>query len=90
MDVIQKHAYDFILERLAPATIPNDGKQTPMHGHPVFKAQHATGTCCRGCLFKWPHIEKGKELSKRQIDDIVDVLMTWIRKEHEKAKKESF
>lgn len=89
MDVIQRHVYDFILARLAPATIPNDGKQTPMRGHPVFKAQHATGTCCRGCLFKWHHIEKGKELSKSQIDDIVDVLMTWIRKEHEKAKKDS-
>ncbi|VFT76303.1 Uncharacterised protein [Klebsiella aerogenes] len=28
----------------------NHGKQTPMRGHPVFIAQHATATCCRGCL----------------------------------------
>lgn len=35
---IKEHAYDFIKKRLAPAVIPNDGKQTPMRGHPVFIA----------------------------------------------------
>lgn len=49
-EVIDQHAADFIASRLAPAQIPNDGKQTPMRGHPVFIAQHATATCCRGCL----------------------------------------
>lgn len=49
---IKQHAYDFITKRLAPEVIENDGKQTPMHGHPVFIAQHATATCCRSCLFK--------------------------------------
>ena len=47
---IRKHAEDFVAKRLAPAVIPNDGKQTPMRGHPVFIAQHATGCCCRGCF----------------------------------------
>lgn len=47
---IRKHAEDFVAKRLAPAIIPNDGKQTPMRGHPVFIAQHATGCCCRGCF----------------------------------------
>ena len=42
MDTIRQHAWDFIEKRLAPAVIPNDGKQTPMRGHPVFIAQHAT------------------------------------------------
>ena len=37
-----------------------DGKQTPMKNHPVFIAQHATATCCRGCLEKWHHIPKEK------------------------------
>jgi len=50
MDVIESHARDFVRDRLAPAEIPNDGKQTPMKGHPVFLAQHATACCCRGCL----------------------------------------
>ena len=38
--VIEQHARDFVKERLAPAVISNDGKQTPMKGHPVFIAQH--------------------------------------------------
>ena len=29
---IRKHAEDFVAKRLAPAVIPNDGKQTPMRG----------------------------------------------------------
>ena len=29
---IRKHAEDFVAKRLAPAVIPNDGKQTPMEG----------------------------------------------------------
>ena len=32
-----------------PSRKTTDGK-TPMRGHPVFIAQHATATCCRGCL----------------------------------------
>lgn len=79
--VIEKHAYDFISRRLAPRVIFNDGKQTPMRGHPVFLAQHATATCCRGCLFKWHHIATDKKLSKEEIDYVVKVIMEWIKKE---------
>ena len=43
--VIKSHAYDFISKRLAPYPTLNDGKQTPMRGHPVFIAEHATATC---------------------------------------------
>ena len=57
LDVIEQHARDFISKRIAPAVILNDGKQTPMKNHPVFIAQHATATCCRGCLYKWYHIK---------------------------------
>lgn len=81
IDVISQHAYDFISKRLAPKVILNDGKQTPMRGHPVFIAQHATATCCRGCLFKWHHISKNKELSRNEIDYVVRVIMKWIKNE---------
>ena len=50
MDVMRSHAKDFVRQKLAPAEPLNDGKQTPMHGHPIFKAMHATGCCCRGCV----------------------------------------
>ena len=64
-DTIRSHAKDFISKRLAPAEIPNDGKQTPMRGHPVFIAQHATATCCRGCLEKWHKIPKNRVLTEQ-------------------------
>ena len=79
--VIEQHARDFITERLGPAAIANDGKQTPMRNHPVFIAQHATGTCCRRCLEKWHGIERGKTLTEEQIDRIVSVIMQWLRRQ---------
>ena len=82
MDTIRSHAADFVRTRLAPAQIPNDGKQTPMRGHPVFLAQHATGCCCRGCLYKWYRIPAGVQLAEEQQEYIVDVLMAWIEKEY--------
>lgn len=81
LDVIRSHAVDFIRERLAPAQIPNDGKQTPMKGHPAFVAQHATGTCCRNCLCKWHKIQPGIQLNERQQEYCVDVIMEWIRRQ---------
>ena len=78
---ITSHAYDFINKRLAPHFIPNDGKQTPMRGHPVFIAQHATATCCRSCLYKWHKITPGKTLSKYEVDYVVKVIMEWIIRE---------
>ena len=84
LDTIRQHAKDFIAKREAPAYIANDGKQTPMRGHPVFIAQHATATCCRECIRKWHKIQPGKELSQVQQDYLVDVIMTWIQKEIER------
>lgn len=85
MDTMRLHAYDFISTRLAPAEIPNDGKQTPMRGHPVFIAQHATACCCRGCLYKWYKVKKGRQLNEAQIEKIVNLIMAWIEKECESA-----
>src|SRR2546429_8692278 len=62
LEMVMEHAADFIRQRLAPAHPPNDGKQTPMRNHPVFIAQHATATCCRGCLEKWHRIKQGNAL----------------------------
>ena len=81
LDKIEEHARDFIAKREAPALIPNDGKQTPMKGHPVFIAQHATATCCRECIRKWHKMKSGVELTQIQQDYLVDVIMKWIKKE---------
>ena len=81
MAAIRAHAYDFVSTRLAPAHPHNDGKQTPMDGHPVFVAQHATATCCRGCLNKWWKVPQGKQLTLPQMDKIVNLIMAWIERE---------
>lgn len=82
MATIRSHASDFVAKRLAPAEIPNDGKQTPMRGHPVFIAQHATGCCCRGCFAKWYHIPAGRALTEHEQQYAVSVLMAWIEKNY--------
>ena len=81
LEKIVSHAYDIINKRLRPKIIENDGKQTPMNGHPVFIAQHATATCCRGCLFKWHNIEQDKELTDYEVKVIVNIIMKWIIKQ---------
>ncbi len=78
---IQAHALNFVTQRLAPATPLGDGKQTPMKGHPVFMAQHATATCCRKCLRKWHGIPQGKVLSRHEVAYVVTVIMDWVENE---------
>ena len=85
MDTIKKHTIDFINQKLAPAYPDNDGKQTPMKGHPVFIAQHACGCCCRGCLEKWHNIPKGRELTNNQKNYIYCLLIKWIELEYRKG-----
>lgn len=82
LDVIRTHAADFVANRLAPAEIPNDGKQTPMRGHPVFVAQHACACCCRGCLNKWYRVPQGRALTRTEQQKTVNLLMAWIEKEY--------
>jgi len=78
LDIIEDHAYDFVDKRLGSSFIKNDGKQTPMRGHPVFVAQHATATCCRGCIEKWHNIKNGKMLEEDEKEYLVAVIMNWI------------
>jgi len=78
INTIRQHAIDFIKTRIAPKNPKNDGKQTPMRGHPVFIAQHATATCCRGCIQKWHGIKKGRALSNPEIQSLVELIMGWI------------
>ena len=81
LPTIEQHARDFINKRLAPARPKNDGRQTPMKNHPVFIAQHATATCCRGCLEKWHGIEVGKKLSSEDTEYVVTVIMYWLKEQ---------
>ena len=80
LETIREHAYQFINTRVAPADPKNDGKQTPMRGHPVFIAQHETATCCRKCIQKWHGIEKGRALDEKEVGFVVALIMEWIER----------
>ena len=75
---VMDHAREFIRQRLSPAEPVNDGRQTPMRGHPVFIAQHATATCCRSCLAKWHGIPSGRELSAFEQEHIAGAIERWL------------
>jgi exodeoxyribonuclease V alpha subunit len=78
---LRQHATDFVGKRLAPPIPVNDGKQTPMKGHPVFIAQHATGTCCRACLHKWHNIPENKSLTPDEQQYIIAIIVKWIEEQ---------
>lgn len=78
MKVVRRHAAELLARRLAPAAPHKDGKQTPYRGHPVFVAQHATATCCRGCLERWHGIPRGRELTSDEKEYAVAVICRWI------------
>ncbi len=81
LDTVRRHARDFVKTKLSSAEPLNDGRQTPTHGHPVFKAMHATACCCRGCLNKWYKVPKNRELTPSQQEKIVNLIMAWIEKQ---------
>lgn len=81
MPAILEHAMEFVAQRLAPGVIPNDGRQTPYRGHPIFIAQHATACCCRGCLGKVHGIPRGRPLTLEEERHILAVLERWLRDE---------
>ena len=78
LPTVLAHAHDFVDRRLAPADPARDGKQTPFRGHPVFVAQHATATCCRGCLEKWHRIPRGRELTADERTHVVAAIARWL------------
>jgi predicted Fe-S protein YdhL (DUF1289 family) len=90
MPTVLRHADEMVAARLAPADPPNDGKQTPMRGHPVFVAQHATATCCRGCLAKWHRVPKGREMTEDERRHVVAVLARWLAEQDAAAPAEAF
>lgn len=86
-DTVLDHARQFVVDRVAAARPDKDGRQTPWGGHPVFRAQHATGTCCRGCLQKNHGIRRGHALGRREIDYVVAVIGRWIELDIERSNR---
>lgn len=80
-ETINRHAHEMLRNRVCAAQPLKDGKQTPWRGHPVFTAQHATATCCRGCIQKWHGIPKGRELTDDEVNRLADLVMAWIARD---------
>ena len=78
---IERHAADFVRLHLAPAHPAKDGRQTPWRGHPVFIAQHATATCCRGCLNKWWRVPLDIPLPEKTQIRITNLILNWLKRE---------
>ena len=81
LEIIKDHAFQFLNDRVAPDFPKNDGKQTPMRGHPVFITKHATATCCRKYIQKWHGFEKGRALSDDEVQFIVALIMGWVEEQ---------
>jgi hypothetical protein len=75
---VLKQAAELIRKRVAPEVIPNDGRQTPWRNHPVFVAQHATATCCRGCLEKTHDIARGHALTEEELAHVLAAIEKWL------------
>ena len=80
-ETIDRHAHEMLAKRVGPAHPSKDGKQTPYRGHPVFTAQHATATCCRGCIERWHHIPRGRALTDAEVDALARLVMAWIERD---------
>ena len=80
-DTIDRHAHEMLTKRVGPAHPLKDGKQTPYRGHPVFTAQHATATCCRGCIERWHRIPRGRALTDVEVDALAKLVMAWIERD---------
>jgi len=78
MDMLVRHARDFVERRLGPAKPRNEGKQTPLKGHPIFLAQHATGTNSRSALAEFHGIPEGEKLTDDQVAFVTDVILRWV------------
>jgi hypothetical protein len=79
IDKVLRDARELISARVAPAEPKNDGRQTPWKNHPVFVAQHATATCCRGCVEKWHGIPKGAAFSESELHYVLSVIDRYLR-----------
>lgn len=76
---VRGQAEAIVRSRLAPAFPVNDGRQTPMRGCAIFTAQHATATCCRGCLAKWHGIPAGRPLTEAEIAQVTEMIVSYLR-----------
>ncbi len=85
---LREQARDIVEQKLEEQP-DNDGKQTPTAGNPIYKAMHACKAASRKELSRAHRIPAGPDLSERQIDSIVNLLLRWMVREHNFYKEEN-
>lgn len=84
---MREQARDIIKKKLEVQP-ENDGSQTPTKGNPIYKAMHACNVSSRKELSMSHRIPAGRDLSEREIDSIVNLVMRWIAREYNFFMKE--
>jgi len=56
-----------------------DGYQTPFSGNIIYYAQHALACCCRKCMKIWHGVSHGRDLTNRELEYFVNLIMTYIK-----------
>ena len=60
----------------------NDGSQTPHAGNPVYKAMHACRASSRKELSRAHRIPAGRDMRKKEVEMVVNLLTRWIVREY--------
>lgn len=80
--VLQQFARRQLEKLVGSPRHPREGYQTPRetsaNANAVHFAQHAVAACCRKCIAVWHGIAEGSELTKEDLDYLVDLVMMYI------------
>jgi hypothetical protein len=75
----KEHVIHVLNSRIGNYNQAFDGRQTPKGGTELVNyAQHATATCCRGCLEIWHNIPKNIKLTNQNITYCSELIMLFI------------
>lgn len=85
---LKDQARDIVEQKLREQP-KNDGKQTPTAGNPIYKAMHACNCASRKELSRAHRMAAGRDLTDRQIDSVVNLLVRWMVREYNFYKEEN-
>jgi len=88
IDELKDQAREIVEQKLREQP-GNDGKQTPTAGNPIYKAMHACNCASRKEISRAHRIAAGRDLSDRQVDSIVNLLVRWMVREYNFYREEN-
>jgi hypothetical protein len=89
-EFVVKEGFDKVVEKckgvLEDLDMPDYTHGETSYNGVVPKAQHATSTCCRKCLFNWHGIPRYRPLTDDERAYIIRLILRWVRKELDSVK----